>query len=160
MTSLLPTSRCPDILEEIRRAAVPSSTQGQGVRTDESEPMSLPATLEAGQVLDHYRIDAAVADSGMASIFRATDLRNSRQVALKVPHFAMESDPALFDRFQREEAIGLALDHPNVMRIYPDDDRSRVYMVMEWVEGRLLRQMMFEQGKMPTERAMTSPSVF
>ena len=116
--------------------------------------MSLPASLAAGQELDHYRIDAAVAESGMASIYRATDLRNSRQVALKVPHFAMEADPALFDRFQREEAIGIALDHPSVMRIYPDDQRSRVYMVMEWVDGKLLRQVMFEQKKMPTERAI------
>jgi serine/threonine protein kinase len=99
------------------------------------------AALEAGQELDHYRIDAPVAESGMASIFRATDLRDGRQVALKVPHFAMEADPALFDRFQREEAIGIALDHPNVMRIYPADQRSRVYMVMEWVNGRLLRQV-------------------
>ncbi len=95
--------------------------------------MSLAAPLAAGQVLDNYRIDAAVAESGMASIYRATDLRNGRQVALKIPHFAMEADPALFDRFQREEAIGIALDHPSVMRIYPDEDRSRVYMVMEWV---------------------------
>jgi len=116
--------------------------------------MSPSAALETGKELDHFRIDAAVAESGMASIFRATDLRDGRQVALKVPHFAMEADPALFDRFQREEAIGIALDHPNVMRIYPEDDRSRVYMVMEWVEGRLLRQVMYEQGKMPTARAI------
>jgi len=116
--------------------------------------MSLPASLAAGQELDHYRIDAAVAESGMASIYRATDLRSGRQVALKVPHFAMEADPALFDRFQREEAIGIALDHPSVMRIYPDDDRSRVYMAMEWVDGRLLRQVMFEQKKMPAARAI------
>jgi serine/threonine protein kinase len=40
------------------------------------------------------------------------------------------------------------------MRIYPVDDKSRVYMVMEWVKGRLLRQIMFEQGKMPPERAI------
>ena len=130
------------------------SSEGQERRVNESERMSLSATLEAGQVLDHYRIDAAIAESGMASIYKATDVRDNRQVALKVPHFAMESDPALFDRFQREEAIGLALDHPKVMRIYPDDDRSRVYMVMEWVDGRLLRQVMFEQGKMPTARAI------
>ena len=112
------------------------------------------STLETGQVLDHFRIDAPVAESGMASIFRATDLRDGKQVALKVPHFAMESDPALFDRFQREEAIGIALDHPNVMRIYPVDDRSRVYMAMEWVDGKLLRQVMFEEGKMPAKRAI------
>jgi len=116
--------------------------------------MSLPAGLATGQELDHFRIDDAIAESGMASIYRATDLRDGKRVALKVPHFAMEADPALFDRFQREEAIGIALDHPNVMRIYPQDDRSRVYMVMEWVEGRLLRQVMYEQGKMPTARAI------
>jgi eukaryotic-like serine/threonine-protein kinase len=116
--------------------------------------MSLPAALQPGKQLDHFRIDEAVAESGMASIFRATDLRDGRQVGLKVPHFAMEADPALFDRFQREEAIGIALDHPNVMRIYPVEDRSRVYMVMEWVEGRLLRQIMYEQGKMPSARAI------
>jgi serine/threonine-protein kinase len=116
--------------------------------------MSLPAALEPGKELDHFRIDEAVAESGMASIFRATDLRDGKQVALKVPHFAMEADPALFDRFQREEAIGLALDHPKVMRIYPVDDRSRVYMAMEWVDGKLLRQVMFQVGKMPAERAI------
>jgi serine/threonine-protein kinase len=116
--------------------------------------MSPLSTYEAGKELDNYRIDAPVAESGMASIYRATDLRDGRQVALKIPHFAMEADPALFDRFKREEAIGIALDHPNVMRIYADDQRTRVYMVMEWVEGRLLRQVMFETGKMPTQRAV------
>ena len=116
--------------------------------------MSLPSPLEAGKELDHFRIEDAVAESGMASIFRATDMRNGDQVALKVPHFAMEADPALFDRFQREEAIGIALDHPNVMRIFPVDDKSRVYMVMEWVEGRLLRQIMAEEGKMSPARAI------
>ena len=116
--------------------------------------MSFSSALETGKELDHFRIDAPVAESGMASIFRATDLRDGKQVALKVPHFAMEADPALFDRFQREEAIGIALDHPNVMRIYPEEDRSRVYMVMEWVDGKLLRQVMYEVGKMPTERAL------
>jgi serine/threonine protein kinase len=116
--------------------------------------MSPSATLEAGQQLDHFRIEAPVAESGMASIFRATDLRDGRQVALKVPHLAMESDPALFSRFQREEAIGIALNHPNVMRIFQLEDKSRVYMVMEWIEGTLLRQVMSQAGKMPPERAI------
>jgi eukaryotic-like serine/threonine-protein kinase len=116
--------------------------------------MSLSASLEPGKELDHFRIEAPIAESGMASIYRATDLRDGKQVALKIPHFAMESDPALFDRFQREEAIGIALDHPSVMRIYPVEDRSRVYMAMEWVDGKLLRTVMAEQKKMPAERAI------
>jgi serine/threonine-protein kinase len=110
--------------------------------------------LHSGDQLDHYRIEGVVARSGMASIFRATDLRTGRQVAVKVPHPEMEADPALFDRFRREGEIGEKMDHPGVMRVFGDSDRSRIYMVMEWVEGRLLRQVLAEQGKFPPERAM------
>ncbi|HEV2275242.1 MAG TPA: serine/threonine-protein kinase [Acidobacteriaceae bacterium] len=116
--------------------------------------MSLLANIEVGQELDHYRIDAPVAESGMATIFRATDLRDGRQVAIKIPHSAMEADPVLFDRFKREEEIGTTLDHPNVMKIFPNPGRSRVYMVMEWVPGRLLRNILDEEGKLPPERAV------
>ena len=66
----------------------------------------------------------------------------------------MEADPLFFDRFQREEDIGKKLDHPGVMKVFDDDDRSRIYMVMEWVDGRLLRQILIEQKKLPIERAM------
>jgi eukaryotic-like serine/threonine-protein kinase len=111
-------------------------------------------TLHTGDQLDHYRIEALVARSGMASIYRGTDLRNGRQVAIKIPHPEVESDPALFDRFHREEEIGKILDHPGVMKVFADQDRSRVYMVMEWVDGRLLRKILDEQHKLPTERAL------
>jgi eukaryotic-like serine/threonine-protein kinase len=110
--------------------------------------------LRAGEMLDHYRIDAVVATSGMATIYRATDLKTERVVAIKLPHFEMESDPVFYDRFQREEAIGASLDHPGVIKVFPDEDRSRLYIVLEWVEGRLLRQVLNEQGKMPPERAV------
>src|SRR5215471_6903873 len=122
----------------------------EAVETD-SYAMS---ALHPGDQLDHYRIDALSARSGMASIFRATDLDNGRQVAIKIPHPEVESDPALFDRFRREEDIGKLLDHPGVMRVYGDTDRSRLYMVMEWVEGRLLRKILNETRKLPTERAI------
>ena len=111
-------------------------------------------TLHAGDQLDHYRIDSLVARSGMASIYRGTDVRNGRQVAIKIPHPEVESDPALFDRFHREEEIGKILDHPGVMKVFADEDRSRVYMVMEWVDGRLLRKILDEQRKLPPERAV------
>jgi eukaryotic-like serine/threonine-protein kinase len=110
--------------------------------------------LHPGDQLDHYRIDSLVARSGMASIFRGVDVRNGRQVAIKIPHPEVESDPALFDRFLREEEIGKLLDHPGVMKVFSDKDRSRVYMVMEWVDGRLLRKILDEQHKLPQERAV------
>jgi eukaryotic-like serine/threonine-protein kinase len=89
----------------------------------------------------------------MASIYRATDLRDDRQVAIKVPLPEMEADPILFDRFKREQDIGTSLNHPGVMKVYADEHRSRPYMVMEWVDGRLLRQIMFEAKTLPAERA-------
>lgn len=111
--------------------------------------------VQAGDQLDYYNIEALVARSGMASIFRGTDRRTGQQVAVKIPHPEMESDPLFFDRFHREEDIGKVLDHPGVMKVVGGEDRSRLYMVMEWVEGRLLREIMVEQGKLPAERAVS-----
>jgi serine/threonine protein kinase len=110
--------------------------------------------LLPGDTLDHYRIDTLVATSGMATIYRATDLTTDRVVAIKLPHFEMESDPVFFDRFQREAAIGTTLNHPEIIKVFPEDNRSRLYMVLEWVDGRLLRQIINEQGKIPPERAV------
>jgi len=107
-----------------------------------------------GDKLDHYRIEGLVARSGMASIFRGVDERNGQAVAIKLPHPEMEADPILFDRFKREDEIGLKLTHPGVVRVFHDDDRSRRYMVLEWVDGRLLRQIMNEQKPLPAERAI------
>ena len=115
--------------------------------------MGFHDSLEAGSQLDFYRIEAPVARSGMASIYRAIDTRNDRVVALKIPHPDLEADPILFDRFQREAGIGEKLDHPMVMRVFGGEERSRIYMVMEWCEGRLLREIL-EEGLIPTERAL------
>ncbi|HEY1240706.1 MAG TPA: serine/threonine-protein kinase, partial [Bryobacteraceae bacterium] len=110
-------------------------------------------SFHPGDLLDHYRIESLVARSGMASIFRATDTRTGRIVALKIPHPEMEADIVLFDRFKREQEIGKKLDHPYVMKVLPNDDASQVYMVMEWVEGRLLRQILGATRKLPIDRA-------
>jgi eukaryotic-like serine/threonine-protein kinase len=110
--------------------------------------------LHTDDKLDHYRIENLVARSGMASIFRATDERNRQPVAIKVPHPEMEADPVFYDRFEREQAIGEKLDHPGVMKVFPSRDHSQFYMAMEWVDGRLLRQILNQEGKFPVERAV------
>ncbi|MGA8029569.1 MAG: serine/threonine-protein kinase [Bryobacteraceae bacterium] len=110
--------------------------------------------MDPGDQLDHYRIEALVARSGMASIFRGTDTRTGRPVGIKIPHLEVESDPVFFDRFRREQEIGEKLDHPGVMKVMSDPDRTKVYMVMEWVDGRLLRQILQEQRKLSPERAV------
>ncbi len=112
-------------------------------------------SLHTGDKLDHYRIENAAARSGMASIFRATDERTGQTVAIQVPHPGMEADPVFYDRFMREQEIGEKLDHPNVMKVFPNGDHSQVYMAMEWVDGRLLRQVLNEQKKFPPERTLS-----
>src|ERR1700686_390057 len=108
--------------------------------------------LHSGDQLDHYRIEGVAARSGMASIFRGTDLRSGLAVAIKVPHPQMEGDPIFFDRFKREEEIGKRLDHPGVVKVLNNEERSRQYKVLEWVEGRLLRQILNEEKKLSPER--------
>jgi eukaryotic-like serine/threonine-protein kinase len=110
--------------------------------------------LHPGDQLDHYRIESLAARSGMASIFRGTDLRDGRPVAIKLPHAEMEADPVLFDRFQREEEIGKKLNHPGIVKVLNNEERSRRYMVLEWVDGRLLRQILNEEKKFSPERAI------
>ena len=111
-------------------------------------------TFRPGDMLDHYRIENLVARSGMASIFRATDTHTGRTVALKIPHPEMEADVVLFDRFKREQEIGQKLDHPYVMKVLPNEGASQIYMVMEWVEGRLLREILMQEKKLPVDRAV------
>jgi serine/threonine-protein kinase len=109
--------------------------------------------LHPGDQLDHFHIDSLVARSGMASIYRATDTRTGTKVAVKIPHPEVESEPVFFERFQREQNIGTKLDHPAVMKVFAVPGQSQVYMVMEWVEGRLLRYILKEEKKLPPERA-------
>jgi serine/threonine-protein kinase len=111
-------------------------------------------TLHPGDRLDDYELDGIVATSGMATVFRARDLRTGQQVAIKVPHPEVESDPTMFDRFRREEEIGTRIDHPGVMKVFANPDRSQVYMVMEWLDGRLLRQVLNDEKRLPVERAV------
>jgi serine/threonine-protein kinase len=111
-------------------------------------------TIQPGDQLDHFEIDGVVATSGMATVFRARDINTGQQVAIKVPHPEIESDPALYDRFLREEEIGKKIDHPGVMKVFANPERSQVYMVMEWIDGRLLRQILNEEKKVPIERAV------
>jgi serine/threonine protein kinase len=112
-------------------------------------------SVQPGDTLDYYRIESLVARSGMASIYKAIDMRSGQPVAIKIPHPEMEADVILFERFQREAEIGQKLDHPGVMKVYGGDERrSGVYMVMEWLEGTLLRHILRDRRKLPPERAV------
>jgi eukaryotic-like serine/threonine-protein kinase len=110
-------------------------------------------SIHPGDQLDHYQIEKLIARSGMASIYQGIDNLNGKPVAIKIPHPEMECDPIFYERFKRETDIGARLDHPGVMKVFVDKDRARVYMVMEWVDGTLLRRILGGQ-KIPADRAV------
>jgi len=112
--------------------------------------------IAPGQVLDErYEISDAISRSGMASIFKATDRVDGRTVALKVPHMQFESDIGSYQRFEREEAIGLALDHPSILKILPGPEhKSRPYIVMEFLEGQTLAEVLAALRPLPEKDAV------
>jgi len=110
--------------------------------------------LHPGDQIGHYRIEGVAARSGMASICRGADWNTGRPVAIKVPHPEVEKDPVLSDRFQREHEIGQELDHPGVTKVMPASGGGQAYMVMEWAEGRPLRELLVEQTKLSPERVV------
>jgi eukaryotic-like serine/threonine-protein kinase len=115
--------------------------------------MGLVDSLEVGTQVDSYRIEKLVARRRTASVYRAVDVRDGRVVALKIPRPELETDPALFDRFRREAELGEKLHHPGVMQVFGEEGHSRKYIVMEWCEGRPLRQIL-DGGKMAPDRAI------
>jgi eukaryotic-like serine/threonine-protein kinase len=111
------------------------------------------APVQPGDRIGRFRVDEMLARGGMACIYRGTDVTTGARVAIKVPHPEAECDPLFFDRFHREIDIGKKLDHPGVVKVLAEDESSRVCMVMEWAEGRRLREILDERKRLSPERA-------
>jgi serine/threonine-protein kinase len=113
----------------------------------------LMTSLQPGEQFEHFRIEALAIRTTMTTIYRATDLRSGQLVAIKIPHPELECDPMFYSRFQREKAIGGKLHHPGIVKTMPDEDLDQLCIVMEWVEGKFLREIVARQGKLPADRA-------
>jgi len=111
--------------------------------------------LGVGSLLDgRFEITDVIAKSGMASLFKANDRQTGQAVALKVPYMQIESDPAGFDRFRREEEIGLQLNHPYILKVIPVEQKSRPYLVMEYLEGQTLGELLKSVRPLPEPDAV------
>ncbi|MFD4604248.1 Stk1 family PASTA domain-containing Ser/Thr kinase [Streptomyces sp. NPDC058464] len=109
-----------------------------------------------GQVLDgRYRVDARIAVGGMATVYRALDVRLDRVLALKVMHPALAADVSFVERFIREAKSVARLAHPNVVQVYDQGaDRSYVYLAMEYIAGCTLRDVLRERGALQPRAAL------
>ncbi len=110
-----------------------------------------------GRVLDdRYVIGERIARGGMASVFMATDTRLDRVVAVKVMHSGMGDDHQFTQRFVREARSAAKLNHSNVVAVFDQGSDGEVtYLVMEYVPGNTLRDVMREECPMPPRRALT-----
>jgi serine/threonine-protein kinase len=113
--------------------------------------------LRLSQVVDgRFLIREIFSRGGMATLYRAEDLRNEkREVVLKVPLLRVESDPAAFTRFRHEEEIGLELSHPSLVGFYPAaGEKSRVYIAMESLRGCTLDYLGYDARPLPEDDAL------
>jgi len=105
-----------------------------------------------GRTLSHYRINAAIGSGGMGEVYRATDTKLGREVALKVLPQKVASDPERLARFQREARAVAALNHPNVVTLYSVEESDGVhFLTMELIEGQPLNALIPAEG-LPLER--------
>ena len=109
-----------------------------------------------GSVLnERYLMGERIARGGMASVFKATDQRLDREVAIKVMHRGLGDDQQFTQRFVREAKSAAKLNHRNVVSVFDQGTDGEVtYLVMEYVPGNTLRDLMREEAPMPPYRAL------
>src|SRR5579862_7161867 len=103
------------------------------------------AAVSPQQTIAHYRIVSKVGEGGMGEVWRATDTKLGRDVAIKILPEAFAQDPDRMARFTREAQVLASLNHPNIAAIYGVEERA---LVMELAEGTTLAERI-EQGPMP-----------
>ena len=104
---------------------------------------------------DRYEMQEPIGRGGMATIYRAVDLRMGRVVAAKILREVYSTDPKFVTRFQREARAASALQHPNIVQVFDyGQSGENYYIVMEFVDGSDLRRYLKKNGILPNERVI------
>ena len=105
------------------------------------------------RINDRYEIIKSIGEGGMANVYLAEDIILNRKVAIKVLRGDLANDEKFIRRFQREAIAASSLSHPNIVEMYDvGEDNGNYYIVMEYVEGKTLKQLLKKRGTLtPTE---------
>ncbi len=125
----------------------------------------MPMTTEPGRMLgDRYQIGEVIGRGGMAEVHEGRDLRLGRRVAVKILRPDLARDPSFQARFRREAQSAAALNHPNIVAVYDTGEDTLMgegetavivpYIVMEYVDGMTLRQLLASGRRLLPERAL------
>ena len=112
-----------------------------------------------GELIDgRYQLSRLIAAGGMASIYVAMDTRLDRLVAVKIMHPHLAKDEEFVNRFIREAKAAAALSHPNIVAIqdqgWNEGGSPAVFIVMEYVEGFTLRELLHERGSLTPDEVL------
>ncbi|MDN4612068.1 Stk1 family PASTA domain-containing Ser/Thr kinase [Arthrobacter burdickii] len=115
--------------------------------------------LEGATVDGRYVVQSRLARGGMSTVYLATDRRLDRRVALKVLYPHLADEPGFVDRFEQEAKSAARLSHPRVVGVLDQGvdtigGQAVAYLVMEYVPGRTLRDVLREHGRLPPRRAL------
>ena len=115
-----------------------------------------PTDPMIGRLLDgRYQVRSRIARGGMATVYLATDLRLERRVAVKVMHGHLADDALFRERFIREARSAARLAHPNVVNVFDQgQDGDMAYLVMEYLPGITLRELLQEHKSLTTEQTL------
>jgi len=110
--------------------------------------------IEIGSTLGGYRIEGIIGQGGMGVVYRATQLRLHRTVALKVIAPELANDPSFRERFDRESTVTASIDHPHVVPVHEANELDGLlYIVMRYVEGQDLGSVISDSGRLDPARA-------
>ena len=114
-----------------------------------------PDTVIGRLVDDRYQVRSLIARGGMATVYVATDVRLERRVAIKIMHEHLAADEAFRARFIREARAAAKLAHPNLVNVYDQGEDGRLaYMVMEYVPGITLRDLLHDHHRLTVEQTI------
>ena len=107
------------------------------------------------RINDRYEIIKSIGEGGMANVYLAIDVILNRQVAVKVLRGDLAGDEKFIRRFQREALSASSLSHPNIVEMYDvGEDNGNYYIVMEYVEGKTLKQLLKKRGHLTVGEAV------
>src|SRR5919197_882722 len=114
------------------------------------------SVLVVGEIVaERYELEELVGTGGMSSVFKARDRLLERRVALKVLHQHYTDDEEYVERFRREARVVAQLSHPNIVTVIDrGEDEGRQFIVFELVEGKTLKELLEEEGRLPVPQAL------